>query len=106
MFPDRIDKMVLDGVLNMDQYYEGRELQQVADSDATWAGFFKGCMEAPDSLCPLKRHGSTAEALQSKIEVLIETVKYAPIPLGPIMPTDLVDYETLKSNIITALYYP
>ena len=24
MFPTRIDKMVLDGVLNMDQYYVGR----------------------------------------------------------------------------------
>jgi hypothetical protein len=23
MFPDRIDKLVLDGVLNMDQYYGG-----------------------------------------------------------------------------------
>jgi hypothetical protein len=106
MFSNRIDKMVLDGVLNMDQYYAGRELQQVTKSDDVWAGFFKGCMDAPESLCPLKRHATSAEGLQTKIEDLIKTIKYAPIPLGPIMPTELVDYSTLKSMIFTGIYYP
>jgi pimeloyl-ACP methyl ester carboxylesterase len=44
MFPDRIDKMVLDGVVNVDQYYEGgscNKLQNptrpgLASSKAVW----------------------------------------------------------------------
>lgn len=106
MFPERIDRMVLDGNLNMDQYYAGRELQQVADSDDVWAGFFKGCMEAPESLCPLKHRASSAEELQTKIEELIKTIKYAPIPLGPYMPAELVDYSTVKSMTFNGIYYP
>lgn len=98
--------MVLDGVLNADQYYAGRELQEVAQSDETWAGFFKGCMEAPESLCSLKPYASSAEDLQRKIDDLIESTKFSPIPLGPSYPADLVDYNTLKSGILIGIYYP
>lgn len=72
MFPGRVDKVLLDGVLNMDEYYAGREVEQVAAADATWAGFFKGCMEASEAQCPLKRYCSSGEALQKKIEDLID----------------------------------
>ena len=106
MFPDRIDKMLLDGVLNMDQYYAGREVQQIVDSDATWAGFFTGCMDTPESLCPLKRHASSAKELQTTVEDLIKAVKFAPIPLGPYAPGELVDYSTLKALIFSGIYYP
>ncbi|KUJ14505.1 uncharacterized protein LY89DRAFT_736537 [Mollisia scopiformis] len=40
MFPERMDKIVLDGVLNPTQYYEGRDIQELAASEATFAGFF------------------------------------------------------------------
>lgn len=106
MFPDRVDKVLLDGVLNMDEYYAGREVEEVAAADATWAGFFKGCMEASEAQCPLKRYCSSGEALQKKIEGLIDTIKFAPIPLGPIMPTDLVDYGSIKVILYQGLYYP
>lgn len=106
MFPDKIDKMLLDGVLNMDQYYAGREVQQIVASEDTWAGFFTGCMEASESLCPLKRHASSAAELQKTVEDLIEGVKYQPIPIGPYAPLELVDYSSLKGLVFNGIYYP
>lgn len=102
MFPDQMDKVVLDGVLNMDQYYAGKEIQQVVDADSTWAGFFSGCVDAPD-LCVLAHDGSSADELQDKAEGLLQTVKFAPITLG----LNIVNYSILKALIFTGLYvYP
>ena len=99
MFPDKMDRVVLDGVLNMDQYYAGKEIQQIVDADSTWAGFFSGCVKSPE-LCALAQNGSSAAELQKQAEDLLETVKFNPIALG----LSVVDYKLLKSMIFTGLY--
>ena len=101
MFPDRVDRVVLDGVLNMDQYYAGKELQQVTETDNTWAGFFSRCVETP-KLCALAQShpALSAKELQHKVNDLLKTVRYRPIPLG----LSVVDYSWLKTLIFTGMY--
>ena len=123
MFPERMDKVVLDGVLNPSEYYAGRyvsviqrpavdvtdqilansELQEVLRSDATFQGFFTGCAQAP-KYCPLARKDRSARELSEMVFDLLETVKYHPIPLGTDPTVDLVTYDNLKSLTELALY--
>lgn len=74
MFPERIDKMILDGVQNPHEYYHAHayaflrnlsedqmltrvmysDFEEWSFSDYEFSGMFSSCVAAPD-LCPLAR---------------------------------------------------
>ena len=105
LFPDRMDKVVLDGVLNPHDYYVGHVAEQVADSDASYDGFFTGCIANPDR-CALAQNGTTAQELKEKIYDLLTTLKYNPIAAGSNAGTDIIDYSAVKGVITTSMYSP
>ena len=104
MYPDRMDKVVLDGVLNPRNYYRGYDLQQLVDSDKTWDEFFKGCVASPNAYA-LAQHGSTPEALKNKIYALLWRLKYQPFAAGSDV-ADIIDYNLAKQAISGSMYNP
>ncbi|KAL8794631.1 MAG: hypothetical protein Q9195_002827 [Heterodermia aff. obscurata] len=105
MYPDRMDKIVLDGVLNPRNYYRGYDLQQLVDTDKTWDEFFKGCVASPQG-CALAQHGSTPEELKNKIYALLWQFKYQPVAAGTDIVADIIDYNLIKQAISAAIYNP
>ena len=105
MFPDRMDKIVLDGVLNPHDYYAGRDVEQGTSSDDSFDGFFTGCVANPER-CTLAQDGTTAQDLKQKVYALLETLKYQPVAAGPSAMTDIIDYHAVKLAIFSSLYDP
>lgn len=105
LFPDRMDKVVLDGVLNPHDYYAGRVAEQVTDSDASYDGFFTGCIANPDRYA-LAKNGTTAQDLKEKVYELLENVKYHPIAAGSNAGTDIIDYSAVKTTISESISTP
>lgn len=103
MFPDKIDKMVLDGVLNSHEYYHAYETEWISGTDLSWSGFFQGCVAAPES-CVLAKNGKSAEQLEGEFFDFLYKLKYEPIP-NPTLGT-VVGYTELKSVALVALYSP
>ncbi|KAJ5602259.1 hypothetical protein N7510_011793 [Penicillium lagena] len=101
MFPDRMGRVILDGVLNPYEYYHGYDNQQLADNDEVFAGFCSACLEAP-KLCPLASLASSGPDLKEKLYQMLETIKYHPIPLG----ATLMDYIEVKGTLFNDLYNP
>lgn len=100
MFPEKIDRMILDGVQNPHQYYNSpADFEEWSFSDNEFSGIFSSCVAAPD-LCSLARENSTAAELEQSVWDLIDTVKYHPIALGSFM----LDYNTLKAIIVLSMY--
>ncbi|VUC34024.1 unnamed protein product [Clonostachys rosea] len=95
MFPDRVDKILLDGVVNPFQYYANLETETLVDADATFEGFCKGCVENPD-VCPLAKN-QTAEQLQESIYTFLEQLRLNPIPTPQ---GSLLDYSTVKGALL------
>lgn len=100
MFPDRMERVLLDGVMNVHQYYNGYETEMLASTDAAWLGFIAACIDNP-TVCPLAANHTVA-SLTSELDALFDRAKYAPDWLGPI----LLDYSLLKTYIVTSLYRP
>ncbi|KAK2591322.1 nedd8-conjugating enzyme UBE2F [Conoideocrella luteorostrata] len=107
MFPDRVDKILLDGVVNPFEYYENKETELFTDSDAAFRGFMKGCLANPE-LCPLAKN-QTLSQLEDSIYSLFERLKSKPIgmsipgyPGGGIM----IDYSLVTSIVYRQLYTP
>ncbi|KAF1817389.1 alpha/beta-hydrolase [Eremomyces bilateralis CBS 781.70] len=102
MFPDRIDRAILDGVQNpMQHYHTFGDPEMYTDSDETWQEFLKACMENPNA-CALAKHASSAGELGEKIDRLIDNLKEEPIPAGQ----SIFGYSEIKGLMIGKLYYP
>ncbi|KAI1139197.1 alpha/beta-hydrolase [Hypoxylon sp. FL0543] len=102
MFPDRIDKMILDGVQNPHEYYHAQaDLQEWTDSDKEFSAIFTGCVAARENCALAKGNNKTADELEQAVWDLLDTVKYHPIPVGP---SYMMDYSNLKGIIVQFLY--
>ncbi|KAM0275098.1 hypothetical protein ACHAQH_007578 [Verticillium albo-atrum] len=103
MFPDRIDRLVLDGVQNAIDYHHGADIEMFTDSDACFSGVFTGCVDNPDK-CPLTTSfpNATALDLEKMTYDLIESLKYRPIPILNF----IIDYELIQGVISESLYDP
>ncbi|KAK8058303.1 hypothetical protein PG994_008751 [Apiospora phragmitis] len=104
MFPDRIDRMVMDGIVNIHEWRNGLDVQSVIDYDKTFKGFLAACVAAAPGHCALARDGGnhTAAALEASIYELLDGIKHAPFAVGSI----LVDYNALQGMLNAGLRSP
>ncbi|OJJ85325.1 uncharacterized protein ASPGLDRAFT_66060 [Aspergillus glaucus CBS 516.65] len=101
MFPERIDRIVIDGVMNPHQYYNSYDVEVWTDTDAAFAQFIKECIDAPEK-CTLATHNSTATSLEKSIYHLLDTLKYHPIAYEG----TIIDHGSIKTIIRTSLNTP
>ncbi|CAG8954495.1 hypothetical protein HYFRA_00004408 [Hymenoscyphus fraxineus] len=100
MFPERIDRIILDGVQNPHQYYHAAaDFEEWTMSDDSFSGIFTSCIEDPQN-CVLAQGNTTAAQLEQAAWDLIERIKQRPIALGTI----LLDYTAIKNIIQADLY--
>ncbi|EQB55567.1 hypothetical protein GCG54_00014647 [Colletotrichum gloeosporioides] len=101
MFPDRIDRMVLDGNLNGHEYYNAWDDEQWASADEAFSAVFQSCVASP-STCPLAHRNQTAQELEDATYALMNNLNSRPIPFNGTW----IDYNVVKAGIMSALYNP
>ncbi|KAI4700520.1 hypothetical protein J4E81_003481 [Alternaria sp. BMP 2799] len=102
MFPDKIERMMLDGVLNSLEYQQGWESGPATSAPIALRQFTEQCIDAGPS-CALFRPKLSSSALYEQIQSLAERAKHEPIVMGPNVTTDIVTYEKLAEASDTAL---
>ncbi|PWY96533.1 hypothetical protein BO94DRAFT_505852 [Aspergillus sclerotioniger CBS 115572] len=112
MFPDRVSRMVLDGVSNLAEWYNSLLYgKSLIDTDRIFTGFIEECFEAKEA-CPLNlikgEHFESAGQLRSYIDGFLRELEEEPIPVylnstnyGAITRRSLV-----TNGILFALYKP
>ncbi|KAJ9608002.1 hypothetical protein H2200_008081 [Cladophialophora chaetospira] len=102
MFPNKVGRVVLDGNVNVHDYYAGQTAGNVEKLDDVVAGFYSGCVSS--SRCALARTTQDANNLANIVENTLESLKFTPIPLV-VKGTPLVlDYTTVKNLMFTSMY--
>ncbi|EFE37774.1 proteinase, putative [Trichophyton verrucosum HKI 0517] len=101
MFPERIDRMIIDGVVNFHDYYNGYDIEVWADTDKVFSAFLQQCVKSPDE-CALARPGLTAPRLEESIYKLLDNIKYQPLVFND----TLIDHSVAKNLIRPNLYAP
>ncbi|KAJ5591469.1 Peptidase S33 tripeptidyl aminopeptidase-like C-terminal [Penicillium hispanicum] len=107
LFPERIARAVLDGVVNMDMYYEGRGPNAVMDADAIFDRFGHYCDAVGFDGCPFYVDGGP-EAIKEAYWAIEEQILNASIPVmasftrGP----EVVTWTDLKAILRVAVYQP
>lgn len=109
MFPDRVGRLVLDGVVDADHYVEPAWLDNLVDTDAIWEQFFTDC-HAAGPTCPLFRSGDDAEAIRDRVYALLDRLQEQPaIAISPEPDANvpgLVTASDVKAIVFASLYAP
>ncbi|KAJ7597919.1 TAP-like protein-domain-containing protein [Mycena floridula] len=106
LFPDKVGRLIIDGVLDMDAYFSGRWEAELADTDKVLQVFFDSCFAAGQSACPF--YASSSSQIQQNMNALLDSVAAQPVPVHfePTNSYGIVDGATLKFAIKQALYSP
>ncbi|KAK0229647.1 hypothetical protein EDD85DRAFT_939884 [Armillaria nabsnona] len=125
MFPDKVERMLLDGVLDVVGYYSGISASrrhgisiteavlfpvdwrnQVADAEKDLQSFFDGCVAAGPDACAF--YASTSEEISSNLDAIYESLLTEPVPV--IIPSTssygVFDYAALQNAVKNALSQP
>jgi pimeloyl-ACP methyl ester carboxylesterase len=107
MFPDRVGRVILDGVVDADQYITPVLLDSIRDSDAVMASFFKYCHEAGEK-CAFYRTNDKENNLEARYYEIMAKLKDNPITA--IVPQTkmpmIISHSDIKMVIFSALYSP
>ena len=107
MEPHRVGRVVLDGVVDTEDYYTGRRMTALFDTDLELERLAQHCYAATAKHCALHADGGVEEILEN-VQNLIESLKRNPVgvpgtaTLGP----QLITYSEVLRSIFSSLYAP
>jgi pimeloyl-ACP methyl ester carboxylesterase len=107
LFPDRVGRLVLDGVVQPWEYYAGAWNHDLLQADEAVQSFFYFCNQAGKDLCAF--YENTTQAIADRFESVLANLRQHPLPVvdDPLVaePT-LATYAILKHVLLGALYTP
>ncbi|EXJ79693.1 hypothetical protein A1O3_07975 [Capronia epimyces CBS 606.96] len=106
MFPERVGRMVLDGVVDADDYTATGWTTNLQDNNQTWIKFFEFCFEAGSKCALFDPLALGPEEIRDKVDVFLAGLKDNPIPLIRDGNAYLLTYFELKSSIHECSYLP
>jgi hypothetical protein len=107
MYPNRVGRLVIDGVLDPEDYYRGDWLKNLQDSDAIISSFCDYCYEAGPEKCRLFT-GSSGRDVEERLERVMMNLKSNPlsVPSDGVRGPEVVTYGDMQLHMLTAMYFP
>ncbi|KAL4967069.1 Alpha/Beta hydrolase protein [Aspergillus stella-maris] len=114
LFPERVGRMILDGVVDAEDYYSLGWKSNLYDADRALDAFFESCFEAGDTTNTSSGCAFWAPSIQnihSRLNTLLTNLKYNPIPIPPGPDSTcplpmLATYSDLKQLVLQVIYTP
>jgi pimeloyl-ACP methyl ester carboxylesterase len=107
IFPYRVGRLVLESVMDVDQYYSNDWRSNFVDSDKVLGQLPVLCHAAGPDLCAF--WGATPDNITARMDTIIQNIQSHPIPVsgidGQTLP-GLATYSDLKSFLVTGIYEP
>lgn len=107
MFPDRVGRVILDGVVDADSYVSPVWAKSLLDTDAVEASFFKFCHKA-GSRCAFYHAGDSEADIKERFDGIHKDLEVNPIKgINPrVMTPMILDSGFLKAMMFSSLYNP
>ena len=109
MFPDKIERMVVDGIADVIDYYSGARKKLLIDTELVMDSFYEFCFKAGPLKCRFYT-GSKPEHIKERLNNVLKALRTQPLPyplsLNGTSQPELFTYSTLRGLISAALYTP
>lgn len=108
MYPDRIHRFILDGVVDSEEFYKAGPMRSLLDTDKIWDRFFKYCFEAGPSRCKFHLDNTSPEGIRQQFDELLERVRNFPIAVPAVggFGPEIISYQDVVSRVFDAVYKP
>ncbi|KAF9533834.1 TAP-like protein-domain-containing protein [Crepidotus variabilis] len=104
MFPDRIDRLVIDAVVDSEEWYKGIMSNELRDTDKAFTSFFDACWSAGPERCAF--YAPTPEDIRHNLTRLSGSILQSPLPVHTKSGYGLIDYAGLRVALFRMLYKP
>jgi pimeloyl-ACP methyl ester carboxylesterase len=107
MFPDRVERLAVDGVVEYENYRSGNWSSNLLDTEKSMATFYFHCARAGFPACLLsnKANTSTPAEIENRTNAIINSLYHNPLPVTtPYF--GVLSYSDLKGFVLGALYTP
>ncbi|KAJ7440144.1 TAP-like protein-domain-containing protein, partial [Mycena latifolia] len=104
MFPDKVGRIVIDGVLDAEDYFDTLWFHNLFDTDRALQAFFDGCAATGPEGCAF--YAPTPEEISKNLTALYESIRARPIPVHTASGHTLVDLALLRLLVFSAIYWP
>jgi pimeloyl-ACP methyl ester carboxylesterase len=107
MYPNRIERIVLDSVLTPESYFSGHWLESLQDTDKVMDEFAKYCHRYGPGSCPFFRDSGTKTILQEYHDLLVELQNTPlPVPGSTTRGPDVITRSDVEVLVRTSVYHP
>ncbi|EJD50923.1 alpha/beta-hydrolase [Auricularia subglabra TFB-10046 SS5] len=106
MYPDKVGRMIIDGVVDGQKWQRGQTWDMVEDADRVMEEFFKDCSLAGKEKCGIWE--DSAEKVGQRFERIVADLRENPIPVvdSPSGPVVITADPILQAVYRTSLYFP
>jgi pimeloyl-ACP methyl ester carboxylesterase len=107
MEPHRINRVVLDGVVDVEDYYRTGWSTNLQDADLLLDKFFEYCYEAGPLRCPFHT-GKSPRDIQDRYDQLLEAIRKRPFSVhdSGVLGPGIITYSDVKRLVFKSLYRP
>ncbi|KAK1235215.1 hypothetical protein PQX77_001570 [Marasmius sp. AFHP31] len=105
MFPDKVERLIIDGVVDIEDHYRTRWINAAEDTDKTLQWFFQSCKDAGPKACAF--YEDSTEAMNTKFQGIYTRLNEDPIPVRTNESYGVIDYGSLRPALLSeGLYVP
>ncbi|KAF2627749.1 hypothetical protein BU25DRAFT_410405 [Macroventuria anomochaeta] len=106
MFPDRVGRLVLDGVVNDYDYNHSLGNGSLIDNEKAMESFYSYCLLSGYETCPLGGNATTTAEIKSNTERILKSLYHNPFILSSAEGPEVVTYSDIKITIFSSIYQP
>ncbi|KAF2186859.1 hypothetical protein K469DRAFT_705386 [Zopfia rhizophila CBS 207.26] len=106
MFPERVGRLILDGVVDADEYYNNLGNNSLNDLEKVMQSFYTYCITVGPDACALAESGSTAKDVETRTQNIIESLYHSPLPVPAAAGPEIITYSDVKHLVFGGLYSP
>ncbi|KAG9384978.1 TAP domain protein [Pyrenophora tritici-repentis] len=107
LYPDRVGRLILDGQVDLADWYAGTLKSNIVDQDKIVEKFFQYCYKAGPENCSF--YADSPERIEQRLSDLIETIRREPIGVtdrSAVNRPIIITYEVLRFALLSAMYRP
>ncbi|KAK2459323.1 hypothetical protein APHAL10511_008678 [Amanita phalloides] len=106
MFPDNIDRLIIDGVVDAENYFATLWNRNLFDTDKVLDAFFESCFKAGPSKCAF--YAPSPAAILQNLTTIYESLKSRPVPAFSHRTGSygVIDYNFLRITLFSSFLAP
>ncbi|KAF7675003.1 alpha beta hydrolase fold-1 [Alternaria burnsii] len=106
MFPDRVGRLILDGVVSSYDYQNSLGNGSLTDAEKAMTSFYTFCHNLGPAECPLATTNSSVSDIEDRTQDIIASLYHNPLPIVSSDGPDYLTWSDLKLLIFGAAYQP